>query len=73
MPKYTCPTCRGNVKRRPAIVYKLKDVVRIVGKAEGEEEENQEEYGRGVGNRAREGPFGAYFRSAVGRGYVVGA
>ena len=61
-PRYTCPACRTEVKHKPVVVFKLKDVARIVGKAMGEAEGPQR-------NPTRNGSFDAFFDRGD---YVVG-
>jgi hypothetical protein len=62
------------VKQKPVVVYKLKDVARVVGRAMGELEPEvqvqvpQQRSGAGR-HHAGEGPFDAFFRAR--EGYVV--
>lgn len=36
-PKYTCPVCREPVRNRPVEAFAVKNLVRVVAKAQGEE------------------------------------
>ena len=38
-PKYTCLTCRKDVKSKPVLVYTMRDMVEAVGRAEDEDDD----------------------------------
>ncbi|KAJ7583577.1 hypothetical protein C8J56DRAFT_1055331 [Mycena floridula] len=69
-PKYSCPTCRELVSKRPAEDFVLKNIVRIVGKVEGEESPTKPTAAatrsKGKGKRSaipvNEGPWDKFFR-----------
>lgn len=69
-PQYTCPFCRANVKSKPVEVYALKNLVRIVAKAEGEGEESprkevpSKEKGKRSGPVLSQGPWDRFFPKA---------
>jgi hypothetical protein len=65
-PKYSCPICREPASSRPVEAFALKSLVRIVGKAQGEDSPKKPP-AKGKGKRAmraapEEGPWDRFFR-----------
>jgi RING-type zinc-finger len=65
-PKYTCPTCRQEVKSKPAETFALKAIVRTVANAMGERSPRKSGPVMKKGaNGSREGPWDGFFPSPI--------